>query len=190
MIENAGKMSGMPMAPLALADEVGLGLMHQVGQQTRKDLGDEAPQNESTPVLNAMVETHDRKGRRDGKGFYDYSDAGKRLWPGLAAAFPVTQADCSAKELVRRFLFVQALEAARCVDAGVIEDAGEADVGAILGWGFAPWTGGPLSWIDSIGAAAFVAEADGYAARFGERFTAPQLLRTFAAEGGSFHGAS
>ncbi len=189
LIENAGRMSGMPMAPLSLADEVGLGLMHQVGEQTRRDLGDAAPRNAATPVLEAMVVEHKRRGRRENKGFYDYGDGVKRLWPGLAEVFAVSQTVHSAKQLVRRFLFVQCLEAARCVDEGVIEDVGEADVGAILGWGFAPWTGGPLSWIDSVGVAQFVAEADEYAARYGERFEPPPLLREMAAQGRSFHGA-
>jgi 3-hydroxyacyl-CoA dehydrogenase/enoyl-CoA hydratase/3-hydroxybutyryl-CoA epimerase len=190
LIENAGRMSGMPMAPLGLADEVGLALMHQVGVQTKADLGDAAPDNPSQPILTEMVQGHDRTGKRGGKGFYDYSEAGRRLWPGLRELFPPQDEQPDADELIERFLFTQALEAARCMDQGVLLAAEDADVGAILGWGFAPYTGGPLSFIDRVGAANFVARADELADRWGPRFTPPPLLRAMARDGAAFHGAS
>jgi len=188
LVENAGKRSGMPMPALALADEVGLALMVQVGRQTRADLGDAAPYNPSTPVLEALVEKHDRSGKRVGRGFYDYAaDGSKALWPGISALWPRAAEQPSVTDLVERFLMTQALEAARAFETGIIEDAGEADVGAILGWGFAPYTGGPLSYIDGIGAAAFVAKADALAARLGERFAPPALLRRMAKDGTGFY---
>lgn len=187
LIENAGKMSGMPMPPLGLADEVGLALMHQVGVQTAKDLGELAPDNPSQPILTRMVQEHDRAGKRSSAGFYDYGEGGKALWPGLKELFPTSEAQPTAEEIVERFLFTQALEAARCMDQGVLLAAEDADVGAILGWGFAPYTGGPLSFIDRIGAADFVSRADELAERYGDRFTPPQLLRTMAADGASFY---
>lgn len=189
LIENAGRRSGMPMPPLALADEVGLGLMVQVGRQTRADLGDAAPVNLSTPVLETLVEGHDRVGKRSGRGFYDYAaDGGKQLWEGLKTCWPPRENQPTVEELVERFLYTQALETARCVELGVIEDAGEADVGAILGWGFAPYTGGPLSYIDGVGLAAFVARADTLAETVGSRFSPPELLRRMATEGRGFYG--
>lgn len=189
LIENAGRRSGMPMPPLALADEVGLGLMVQVGRQTRADLGDAAPHNPSTPVLEKLVDGYDRIGKRTGRGFYDYAaDGSKKLWSGLAESWPLAENQPSVQELVDRFLYTQALETARCVELGVIEDAGEADVGAIMGWGFAPFTGGPLSYIDGIGASQFVERADTLAATVGPRFAPPALLRRMAAEGRGFYG--
>ena len=186
LIENAGKRSGMPMPPLGLADEVGLGLMYQVGQQTQADLGDAAPKNPSTAVLEALVQGNDRAGKRTGAGFYDYSADGKRLWSGLAALYP-PGAQPAVTDLVERFLYTQALEAARCMDEGILLAAADADVGAVMGWGFAPYTGGPLSYIDTIGAAAFVDRADALAAQLGERFTPPPILRKMAAEGTRFY---
>ena len=58
-------------------------------------------------------------------------------------------------ELMQRLLTIQALETARCFEEGVLTDVREADVGAIFGFGYAPYTGGPLSYIDTLGAAAF-----------------------------------
>jgi 3-hydroxyacyl-CoA dehydrogenase/enoyl-CoA hydratase/3-hydroxybutyryl-CoA epimerase len=187
LIENAGAMSGMPMPPLALADEVGLGLMYQVGVQTRKDLGDAAPENPSQGVLEVLVADHDRTGKRCGKGFYDHEDKSKSLWGDLGGHFPVADNQPDAAALIERFLFVQAIETARCMDEGVVENPEDCDVGAILGWGYAPYTGGPMSYIDRIGVAAFVARADELAAIHGPRFEPPQLLRDMAAEGRSFY---
>ena len=189
LIENAGKRSGMPMPPLALADQVGLTLMAQVGRQTRADLGDAAPANPSTPVLEKMVFELDRGGARGGRGFYAYSEGGKRLWAELGAHWPTAAEQPGAEALVERFLLVQALEAVRCIEQGVISDPGDMDVGAILGWGFAAWTGGPLSYIDTIGLAEVVARADALAAVHGARFAAPELLRSMAAEGRTFYSA-
>jgi 3-hydroxyacyl-CoA dehydrogenase/enoyl-CoA hydratase/3-hydroxybutyryl-CoA epimerase len=188
LIENAGRRSGMPMPPLALADDVGLGLMHAVGVATRRDLGDAAPTNPSTPVLDKLVVELGRTGRRGGGGFYRYEGDKKALWTGLREAFPPAAAQPPVEELVDRMLVVQALEAARCMEAGVLLAVPDADVGAVLGWGFAPWTGGPLSYIDTIGAAAFVAKADALAARFGERFSPPAILREMGARGGRWYG--
>ncbi|MCB9683206.1 MAG: enoyl-CoA hydratase/isomerase family protein [Alphaproteobacteria bacterium] len=187
MIENVGKATGMPMPPLGLADEVGLGLMHQVGVQTRADLGDAAPDNPGTPVLEVMVQQQQRTGKRGGKGFYDYDGKTRRLWPGLADHFPLAADQPDAATLEERFLYVQAVEAARCMDEGILLAAADADVGAVLGWGFAPWTGGPLSFIDTVGVQAFVDRADALADAYGERFRPPGLLRVMAAEGRTFY---
>ena len=190
LIEQAGRMSGMPMPPLGLADEVGLGLMHQVGKQTRADLGDEAPYNPSTPILEKMVVDLDRKGRSNQAGFYAYSEKEKALWPELGIHFPASQAQPGTGELIIRYLYVQAIEAARCMAEGVLLAAADADVGAIMGWGFAPYTGGPLSYIDSIGLPEFVAEADRLASTHGHRFQVPDLLRSMARDGHMFYGTN
>ncbi len=188
LIENAGKATGMPMPPLALADEVGLALMYQVGRQTQEDLGDAAPDGPSPRVLGRIVGDLGRVGKKSGAGFYDYEGRDKRLWPGLAELFPTSpSASPDVDELQRRFLYAQALETARVMEQGVLLAPEDADVGAVMGWGFAPWSGGPLSYIDGIGVAAFVAEADRLADAYGDRFAVPELLRTMAAEGRSFY---
>jgi 3-hydroxyacyl-CoA dehydrogenase/enoyl-CoA hydratase/3-hydroxybutyryl-CoA epimerase len=191
LIENAGRKTGMPMPPLSLADEVGLGLMAQVGRQTRADLGDAAPHNPSTPVLDKLVFELDRSGKRSGRGFYDHAKGEngrptRRLWAGLTDIWTPADVQPTVDELVERLLFCQCVEAARAMGEGVITDPGQADVGAILGWGFAPWTGGPFSYMDRLGIAAFVARADALADTHGERFRPPELLRSMASEGRTF----
>ncbi len=191
LVENAGRKTGMPMPPLALADEVGLGLILQVDRQTRIDLGNEAPEYAARAVLEQMVDQLGRVGRKNHKGFYEYTvDAkgkpDKRLYDGLRLAWPTAPTQPSVDSLTERLLVIQAVEAARAMDEGVISRPGEADVGAILGWGFAPWTGGPFSYIHTMGLSAFVARADALADQHGERFRPPALLRTMALNGHSF----
>lgn len=187
LIERAGQAAGMPMPPLGLADEVGLGLMHQLGIQTKKDLGEAYPFNPSAPILEKMVVELDRLGKKQGSGFYSYSDEGKCLWPELGAHFPRCESQPSLQDLVQRYLYVQALEAARCMDEKILLAAADADVGAIMAWGFAPYTGGPLCLIDSIGAANFVEQSTALAEKHGARFKAPKLLTSMAREGRKFY---
>jgi 3-hydroxyacyl-CoA dehydrogenase/enoyl-CoA hydratase/3-hydroxybutyryl-CoA epimerase len=138
-----------------------------------------------------MVEENGRFGRKNGKGFYDYhADGTKSLWPGLAA-LAKTQIDpdtLDVGEMKQRFLVTQAVEAARVMAEGVVTDPREADVGSILGFGFAPFTGGTISYIDGMGTKAFVALCDKLAAKYGKRFEPPQLLRDMAAKGETFYG--
>jgi 3-hydroxyacyl-CoA dehydrogenase/enoyl-CoA hydratase/3-hydroxybutyryl-CoA epimerase len=193
LIENAGKQTGMPMPPLALTDEVALDLVYKVMKQTAADLGAAYKPSPVDPLIEKMVVDLGRIGKKAGKGFYDWpadKDGIKRLWPGLASlvtAKPEAEQP-DVKELKTRFLYRQALEAARCYEEGVVTDPADADVGAVLGWGFAPWTGGPLSLIDTVGAAAFVAECDRLAQRYGERFAPSTQLRAMARSGATFYG--
>ena len=133
------------------------------------------------------MNTHQRTGRRGAGGFYDYDGKNKSLWPGLAAAFPVAALQPEVRELIDRFLMVQAIETARVMDAGIVDAPADADLGAVLGWGFAPWTGGPLSYMETMGLAACVAKADALADRLGERFRPPAGLRAMAAANRNYY---
>ena len=189
IIENAGQMTGMPMPPLALADAVGLELALAVRQQTRKDLGDKYQPAPSDAIISLIVETHQRTGKKSGKGFYDYHEDGKNLWVGLGDLVERAQNpdDIDIDEVKNRLLYIQAIEAVRCLGEGVVEDVRDADVGAILGWGFAPWSGGPISLIDIEGAAAFAATCEAFAQKYGARFEPPQLLRDMAQNNEKFY---
>ncbi|VWX61868.1 3-hydroxyacyl-CoA dehydrogenase [Burkholderiales bacterium 8X] len=192
LIEAAGVAAGMPVPPLALSDAVALDLVHQINLQSRKDLGEAYRQTPGYEMVGRLVEEFGRIGKKSGKGFYDWSPDGKKqLWPGLrdAAAQGRVHAATIA-DLRDRLLGAQALETARCLEEGVIVDPAEADVGAILGWGFAPWTGGPLSYIDGMGSARFVARCDELAASYAApRLSAPAALRRIAAAGGTVYGS-
>lgn len=190
-IEQAGLHAGMPVAPLALQDEVSLSLALHVADQTRKDMQAEGRDYEPHPAeatLRKMVETLDRPGKKAGKGFYDYPDDGpKHLWPGLAEQFPRAQNRLSQQEMIDRMLYAQANEAAHCYEEGVVPTAADANVGSILGWGFAPFHGGTLQFVNSVGGpVAFVARARELASAHGERFAPAAVLETMARTGETF----
>jgi 3-hydroxyacyl-CoA dehydrogenase / enoyl-CoA hydratase / 3-hydroxybutyryl-CoA epimerase len=191
MIENVGRMAGMPVGPLALNDEVAVDLAWKILKATEADLGADAVDARQKALLQEMVEKRGRLGRKNGKGFYDYPQAGpKRLWPGLADLQPqkLDPDTISVKELKQRFLVMQALETARCIEEGVVTDVREADVGSILGFGFAPFTGGTISYIDGMGTKAFVALCGDFAKRYGARFKPPKLLLDMAKKNETFYG--
>jgi len=190
MIENVGRIAGMPVGPLSLNDEVAVDLAWKILKATEADLGAKAIDARQKALLEEMVEKRGRFGRKNRKGFYDYPEkAPKRLWPGLADLQP-NKLDPDAidvAELKHRLLAIQALETARCFEEGVLTDVREADVGAILGFGFAPYTGGPLSWIDMMGAKKFVELCKALEKKYGARFKPAKLLVEMAGKGESFY---
>jgi len=188
LIEHAAKMASMPVGPLAVMDEVSIELGYHITRQTQEDLGEAWEPMSGFEVMRRMVEEFDRKGKRHGAGFYDYPTEGrKRLWPGLAEHYPPAPEQPSIEELELRLLVIQALETARCFEEGVIRHAADADIGSIFGWGFPPWTGGTLSYIDTMGLDRFVSECDRLAQAFGSRFAVSDWLRERAATGQVFH---
>jgi 3-hydroxyacyl-CoA dehydrogenase/enoyl-CoA hydratase/3-hydroxybutyryl-CoA epimerase len=197
LIENVGRMSGMPMGPLEVTDSVGADTALKITRQTRKEVFKTEKPDSIEQILAWLVESAGRPGVKAQKGFYDYDAKGKRtgLWPGLidygggrpGGGGGKWRTDADPDELKLRLITIQALEAARCFEEGVITDPRDADVGAILGWGFAPYTGGPISMIDTIGAAAFVQRCEALAAKHGERFKPNKLLRDMASKGETFY---
>jgi 3-hydroxyacyl-CoA dehydrogenase/enoyl-CoA hydratase/3-hydroxybutyryl-CoA epimerase len=190
LIENAAKLAGMPVGPLAVADEVTIDLQWKVIRQTEQDLGRRFVKPVAYDVVQKFVEELKRPGRRFGAGFYDYpQDAKKHLWPGLAEVYPRAAQQPSVEEVEKRLMYIQALETTRCMEEGVVTTAAEADLGSILGWGFPAWTGGTLSFIDTIGVRSFVAECDRLARRYGKRFRPSKWLRERAERDEPFHPA-
>jgi 3-hydroxyacyl-CoA dehydrogenase/enoyl-CoA hydratase/3-hydroxybutyryl-CoA epimerase len=188
-IENAAKLVGMPLGPLQLVDETSIDLGVKIAKATRTAMGEAYPDGAVDAVIFAMADQR-RLGRKSNAGFYAYDASGKRegLWDGLAAQWPVAASQPQLTEVEHRLLMIQALEAVRALEQGVLTDIREGDVGAILGWGFAPWSGGPFSWLDIIGAARAVEICVGLTARHGDRFAAPALLREMAEKGQTFYG--
>ena len=183
MIENLAKQAGMPLGPLQLNDETAIDLAHKIIHQAIRDLGNGIVDARTLEVVNTMVEKHERFGRKNGKGFYEYPEkpAKKHLWPGLKDMYPQQDADSiDRQEIKDRFHAAIAVEAARCVEEGVVTDVREADVGSILGFGYAPFTGGAISYIDGMGTTAFVELLQKLEAKYGDQFKPNALLLEMA----------
>ncbi|CCV03172.1 3-hydroxyacyl-CoA dehydrogenase NAD-binding [Mesorhizobium metallidurans STM 2683] len=190
MIENAAKAAGMPVGPLALTDETAIDLAQKIMKQTIRDIGDKAVDPKQMALIDTLVDTHGRFGRKNGKGFYDYPQkpAKKKLWPGLRDLYPqLAPEKVDYEELKQRLLVTIALEAARVMEEGIVTDPREADVGSILAFGFAPFTGGVLSYVDGIGAKKFVKIAKGLQKKYGAEFKAPKLLLDMAEKDETFY---
>ncbi len=188
LVENAAKLVGMPLGPLQLVDETSIDLGVKIAKATRAAMGDAYPDGAVDEVLFWMAD-QGRMGKKANAGFYAYDAAGKRegLWEGLEGRYPLAGEQPDLATVQHRLLMAQVLEAVRALEEGVLTDIREGDVGAILGWGFAPWSGGPFGWLDIIGAAKAVEICEGLTGTFGARFAAPQMLRDMAAKGQSFY---
>ncbi len=189
LVENAAKMLGFPLGPLQLVDETSIDLGVKIAKATRAALGEDYPDGAVDEVLFAMAD-EGRLGRKSKAGFYAYGEDGKRLglWEGLAERHPRAPEQPELTRVQQRLMMAQVLEAVRAFEEGVLEDIREGDVGAILGWGFAPWSGGPFSWLDMMGPARAVEICERLEATEGARFAAPKLLREIAESGGTFYG--
>jgi len=146
---------------------------------------------EAISLIRAMVDEHDRTGKSDGQGFYNYKH-GKRagFWKGLKDLVDGQPPADSTVELIQdRLMLTQCAEVVRSLEAGVLRNHRDAEVGALLGIGFAPNRGGPLAYLDRLTAKEAVRRLDALHAKYGERFKAPQLLRDMAESGKTFFEA-
>jgi 3-hydroxyacyl-CoA dehydrogenase/enoyl-CoA hydratase/3-hydroxybutyryl-CoA epimerase len=187
LIDNAAQMLGFPVGPVQLGDETSIDLATKIMRATKAAMGNEYPASEADDLI-VWMEEKGRLGRKAKAGYYD--EKGKRLgyWKGIHDKYPLAEVQPDLQEVQDRLMFVQVLEAVRALEEGVLMDIREGDVGAILGWGFAPWSGGPLSWLDMIGTPYAAERCDQLEAKFGPRFKCPDLLREMAAKNQTFYG--
>ncbi|MEM1233553.1 MAG: 3-hydroxyacyl-CoA dehydrogenase NAD-binding domain-containing protein [Pseudomonadota bacterium] len=187
LIENAARLVGMPLGPLQLIDETSVDLGVKIAKATKKALG--ADYDDAVDEILFWMYDAGRLGKKANAGFYEYDEKGKRtgLWSGLAEKYPVAEDQPDLIDVQHRLLMIQSLEAVRALEEDVLMDIREGDVGAILGWGFAPWSGGPLSWLDMIGAGYAVERTGDLTKRFGPRFETPELLKDLAAKNEGFY---
>lgn len=190
LIENAARQAGFATSPLAVTDEVSLDLQQRVMEQAEADrLDARFLRRHSEAVVEAMLRQK-RLGRKSGGGFYEFLPGQpKRLWPGLAEVFPPARKQPDVQEVKHRLLYMQALESARCVEEGVVGDPADADLGSILALGFPSWTGGTLSFIETVGGVAFITDCDRLADIHGERFRPSAWLRERATRFNVFYPA-
>ncbi len=189
LIEWAAREQGMAVPPLKVFDEVTLTLVNHAFAEAEVyrplDKSLLAP-----AFVKRMVEEFGRKGKAAGAGFYEY-DGPRRIWPELSAhaAQGRVPEETGVAYLGRRLMLAQVAEVARCWDEGILRSHRDADLGALFGLGFAPNTGGPLSWIDRQGAATVVAELRALAETHGERFVPAPALVAMAEKGERFYDA-
>ena len=189
LIDNAARQLGFPVGPIQLTDETSIDLGAKIARATKEAMGNEYPDSPADDMI-FWMEDLGRLGRKANAGFFDYDEKGKRTgyWKGMQDKYPLAEEQPDLIEVQERLMFAQVLEAVRALEEGVLEDIREGDVGAILAWGFAPWSGGPLSWLDIIGTPYAAERCDQLEAAYGERFACPPLLREMAAKGQTFYG--
>lgn len=173
VIENVAKKIGMPVGPLAISDEVNLKLMLDIMREdpTLTDF-----EKELEEKITMIVYTHKRPGKKEGQGFYEYPKGqNKFIWEKWRNIFPLVEA-YNEEEIGRRLLFAMVIDAYKCLDSGVLNEAKDADIGSILGLGFPIHTGGVISYIDYIGAPEFKDYAARLAEKYGDRFQLPESL--------------
>jgi len=189
LIDHAAQQLGFPVGPIQLTDETSVDLGAKIARATKAAMGDAYPDSPADDLI-FWLEELGRLGRKSKAGFFDYDEKGKRLgyWQGMADKYPLAEEQPDLIEVQERLMFAQVLEAVRALEEGVLMDIREGDVGAILAWGFAPWSGGPLSWIDIIGTPYAAERCDQLAEKYGERFACPPLLREMAEKGQTFYG--
>jgi 3-hydroxyacyl-CoA dehydrogenase/enoyl-CoA hydratase/3-hydroxybutyryl-CoA epimerase len=187
-VEQASSQAGYPAPVLQLMDELTLTLPRKIRAEARAAVeaaGGTWVSHPSEQVIDRLVEEFDRKGKSAGAGFYEYADGKRvRLWPGLREHFGATNHDVDLHELSERMLFIEAIETQKCLDEGVLTSDADANIGSIFGIGFPAWTGGVVQYVEGYpgGVAGFVARADEFARKHGDRFQVPESLRKRAAE--------
>jgi len=192
-VERAATQAGYPVGTLQLSDELNMELMAKISKATADAAGAGYEPHPATAVVDTMIK-EGRPGRLRGAGFYDYDESGRRgaLWPGLKDLFPSNAEPADLEDLKDRYLFIEAIETARCFEEGVIESAAAANIGAIMGIGYPPLTGGTVQYMQGYdgptghGLAGFVARAQQLAEKYGDRFTPTARLVEMAEKGESF----
>jgi 3-hydroxyacyl-CoA dehydrogenase/enoyl-CoA hydratase/3-hydroxybutyryl-CoA epimerase len=187
-VDNAALAAGMPIGPLAMADQTSLDLLHDI-------LGSVAgPDRHADHHVRALEVLHrlsgrlGRPGRKASAGIYDYgADGSRAVWPGLSSEYPPKGPRPDLPEIQRRLLHIQAIETMRAMQDGIIVNASDADLGSVLGWSFPACHGGVLSYVDGIGAGPFAGECEALAETCGDRFAPPSNLIAMAAGKERFH---
>ena len=188
IIESAAKQLGFPLGPIQLVDETSIELGAKIARATKEAMGEFYP-NEKIDEILFWMEQEGRLGRKARAGFFNYSEKGKRegFWKGLEEKYPLSTTIPAFEDVQHRLMFIQALEAVRALEEGVLMDIREGDVGAILGWGFAPWSGGPLSWLDILGTPYAAERCQTLCETYGQRFECPPLLADMGKNNEAFY---
>ena len=183
---------GFPVGPMQLLDEVGIDVGAKIGPILQADLGERF----AAPSAFSKLLDDGRLGKKANKGFYLYGKnakkgfmkKGKQVDESIYSLLSVKPAgSLSSDEIAKRCTYMMLNEAARCVDEGIVRNARDGDIGAIFGIGFPPFLGGPLRYIDKIGAQSLVAQLNQWSKQHGERYTPCDALVAMAENGTSYY---
>ena len=190
LIESAGKKAGHPVGPLAVVDEISIGLAAHIRKQSREEMIEKNQKwsvESWDKVIDFMTEKVKRLGRASGSGFYDYPEGGKKyLWPQLKRYFPISKNILPQEEMIDRMLFAQVIETIRCYEEGVLNSIADANIGSIFGWGFPAFKGGTLQYVNDYGVQKFLKRTIELEKSYGDRFAPPKLLIDFVDQGKTF----
>jgi 3-hydroxyacyl-CoA dehydrogenase/enoyl-CoA hydratase/3-hydroxybutyryl-CoA epimerase len=193
---------GFPVGPVTLVDEVGLDVASKAGKIMHDAFGERfSPAQSMQAVVGAG-----RYGRKSKKGFYLYDEEGKkgeadesvyalltpaaRETPPSSTTPPPLRADYTAAEIQQRTILPMLNEAVRCLEEGVIRSPRDGDIGAVFGFGFPPFRGGPFRYMDSLGAAEVVRQLEELNDRFPGRYAPAESLVAMARRNERFHPQS
>jgi 3-hydroxyacyl-CoA dehydrogenase/enoyl-CoA hydratase/3-hydroxybutyryl-CoA epimerase len=179
LIENLGRQAGMPHSPLQLADALSLPLVLKYEKQAAAHYGSKYIQHPAVSVLNKMIDELGRTGRNKKTGFYDYTGNGqKSLWPELTEHYPTKKGPFDHQEIIDRLLIAQVLEAAWCLQEGVLQTVEAANLGSIYGWGFPAFKGGVVQYMNEYDSYAdFMKKCRGLSGKYGQRFKVPSKVK-------------
>tara|TARA_R110002167_G_scaffold179835_2_gene379738 strand:- start:35236 stop:37449 length:2214 start_codon:yes stop_codon:yes gene_type:complete len=183
---------GFPVGPMQLLDEVGIDVGAKIGPILQADLGDRF----AAPSAFSKLLDDGRLGKKANKGFYLYGkqakkgfkQKGKQVDKSIYTLLNLKPAGrLSSDEIAKRCTYMMLNEAARCVDEGIVRNARDGDIGAIFGIGFPPFLGGPLRYIDKIGAQSLVAQLTQWSKQHGERYAPCEALIAMAENGTKYY---
>ncbi|WP_082627245.1 fatty acid oxidation complex subunit alpha FadJ [Colwellia sp. TT2012] len=200
-IDKALVKFGFPVGPMQLLDEVGIDVGAKIGPILQAELGERF----AAPAAFDKLLADGRLGKKVKKGFYLYQKKSlaktlqntlkgiksgqKQVDETIYSLLNIKPAgSLTAAEISKRCTYMMLNEAARCVDEGIVRNARDGDIGAIFGIGFPPFLGGPLRYIDKIGAKSVVAQLSQWAEQHGERYSPCQALVTMAENDQSYYG--
>lgn len=187
LVDNVAINAGMPIGPLAMADQTSLDLLFDIIGSLAAEQREQEPFVRALHVLERLSSQLERRGRKTNAGIYDYAPNGdKTAWGGLPKEFPAVNPIPDEADIEQRLLHIQALESIRAMEEGIFNDPVDADVASVLGWAFPSGRGGVLSHVDGVGIPEFVRQCEALQARYGDRFSPPPSLREMAAKGLSF----
>ena len=181
LIDNLMRTAGFAIGPVTLAELTKIPLLKDILTSMSEPGSPRSMDGSKAVDALTKLEAAGRVGRQTGHGIYDYSDDGSDPWPGLTAMFPPPARPIPADDVRARLLNTQSLEAVRALEDGVLADPLAGDMAAVLGWGYPAHLGGPFAYIDTVGAAAFVAQSQALAEAL---WPALQPAKTAARQGG------